>query len=142
VLHLANKPVVNYEMTARQKFFSWILDPNILFILIAIGGLALWAEFNHPGAIFRASSAEFATCSRSSRSTPAGALRRVRTDRRRVLCSLEAKYVSYGLLGIGGVICMIFGAMMLVDGPIPEMRVNLLTAIAVSVRSARSPFSS
>jgi len=31
------------------------------------------------------------------------------------------------------VICLIFGAMMLVDGPIPEMRVHLVTALVVSV---------
>jgi membrane-bound serine protease (ClpP class) len=34
---------------------------------------------------------------------------------------------------VGGVICLIFGAIMLVDGPIPEMRVRLGIAIAVSV---------
>src|SRR5207237_576589 len=38
-----------------------------------------------------------------------------------------------GVLGIGGIICMIFGALFLVDGPIPEMRVRFLTAAAVSV---------
>ncbi|HTC78198.1 MAG TPA: NfeD family protein, partial [Terriglobales bacterium] len=49
------------------------------------------------------------------------------------LFALEAKYAAHGVLGIGGVICMIFGGLFLVDGPIPEMRVRLVTAIAVSV---------
>jgi membrane-bound serine protease (ClpP class) len=47
--------------------------------------------------------------------------------------ALEAKYATHGVLGIGGVICMIFGALFLVDGPIPEMRVHLFTALIVSV---------
>ena len=49
------------------------------------------------------------------------------------LFALEAKYATHGVLGIGGIICMIFGALFLVDGPIPEMRVHLLTALIVSV---------
>ena len=50
VLHVANKPVVNYEMSLKQKLLSWIMDPNVAFILFAVGMLALWAEFSHPGA--------------------------------------------------------------------------------------------
>jgi membrane-bound serine protease (ClpP class) len=49
------------------------------------------------------------------------------------LFALEAKFTSYGILGIGGVICMVFGALLLVDGPIPELRVSLATALAVSI---------
>jgi membrane-bound serine protease (ClpP class) len=49
------------------------------------------------------------------------------------LFALEAKYATHGILGIGGIICMIFGAIFLVDGPIPEMRVHLITALVVSL---------
>jgi membrane-bound serine protease (ClpP class) len=50
-----------------------------------------------------------------------------------VLFALEAKFVSHGILTIGGIICLTLGGLLLVDGPIPEMRVKLLTALAVSV---------
>jgi len=50
-----------------------------------------------------------------------------------VLFALEAKYTSYGVLGAGGVVCMTLGAVLLVDGPIPEMRVQWLTALAISL---------
>ncbi|HEV7239578.1 MAG TPA: nodulation protein NfeD [Thermoanaerobaculia bacterium] len=135
VLRVANKPIVNYEMTFRQRAFSWILDPNILFILLAIGGLALWAEFNHPGAILPGVVgliaillAVFAMNLLPTRYAAFGLIIAAF-----ILFALEAKYTSFGVLGTGGVICMILGALMLVDGPIPEMRVNLVTAIAVSV---------
>jgi membrane-bound serine protease (ClpP class) len=49
------------------------------------------------------------------------------------LFALEAKFTSHGVLGTGGVVCMVIGALLLVDGPIPEMRVSLLTALAVSI---------
>ena len=38
-------------MTLKQRILAFIMDPNIAFILLAIGGLALYAEFNHPGAV-------------------------------------------------------------------------------------------
>src|SRR5687767_12098385 len=48
VLRLAGKPVTNYEMSLKQRLLSWIMDPNVAFILMSLGMLALWAEFNHP----------------------------------------------------------------------------------------------
>ncbi len=57
VLRVAGKPLVPYEMSLRQRLLSWIMDPNIAFILMSLGMLALWAEFNHPGAILPAWSA-------------------------------------------------------------------------------------
>ncbi|HTS51524.1 MAG TPA: NfeD family protein, partial [Bryobacteraceae bacterium] len=45
---------------------------------------------------------------------------------------LEAKFTSHGVLGIGGTISMILGALLLVNGP-PEVRIHLFTAIMVSV---------
>jgi len=36
----------------------------------------------------------------------------------------EVKVVSYGLLTLGGLVAMVLGAMMLVDSPLPEMRVD------------------
>lgn len=135
VLRLAHKPIVNYEMTLKQRLLSWIMDPNVAFILMSLGMLALWAEFNHPGAILPGVVgliaillAVFALNLLPTRFA-AFALILVAF----VLFAAEAKFTSYGILGAGGVICMILGALMLVDGPIPEMRVKLLTALVVSV---------
>src|SRR6202453_702811 len=50
-LSLSNQPVRDYRMTLKQRLLSYIMDPNIAFILMAIGALALYAEFNHPGAV-------------------------------------------------------------------------------------------
>jgi membrane-bound serine protease (ClpP class) len=49
------------------------------------------------------------------------------------LFALEAKFVSHGVLTIGGIALMVIGALLLVDAPIPEMRVRLVTALAVSI---------
>jgi membrane-bound serine protease (ClpP class) len=41
----------------------------------------------------------------------------------------EVKVTSYGLLTVGGVVAMLLGGMMLVDAPIPEMRISFETLI-------------
>ena len=46
---------------------------------------------------------------------------------------LEAKYTSHGILGIGGAVAMVLGAMLLVNSPVPEMRIKLSTAVALAV---------
>jgi len=135
VLRTANKPITDFEMSLRQRLLSWIMDPNVAFVLMSLGMLALWAEFNHPGAILPGVVgliaillAVFALNLLPTRFA-AFALILVAF----ALFAAEAKFTSYGILGIGGVICMVFGALLLVDGPIPEMRVNLITALVVSV---------
>src|SRR5438874_468389 len=50
-LNLVGEPVRNFDMTLKQRILAFIMDPNVAFILLAIGALALYAEFNHPGAV-------------------------------------------------------------------------------------------
>jgi membrane-bound serine protease (ClpP class) len=135
VLRVANKPIVNYEMTLKQRVLSFIMDPNIAFILMSLGMLALWAELNHPGAILPGVVGLIAIllAGFALNLLPTRYASFALIIAAFILFALEAKYVSYGVLGAGGVICMVLGALMLVDGPIPEMRVNLITAIAVSI---------
>ena len=49
------------------------------------------------------------------------------------LFALEAKFTSHGVLAVGGAVCMVLGAVMLIDSPIPEMRIHWSTAIALTV---------
>ena len=50
-LELSGQLVVPFGMTLKEQILSYLMDPNIAFILLAIGALALYAEFNHPGAV-------------------------------------------------------------------------------------------
>ncbi len=134
-LHLTGKEVKTMEMSLKQKLLSWIMNPNVAFILMSLGMLALWAEFNHPGAILPGVvgliAILLALFALNLLPTRYAAL--VLILAAFALFALEAKFTSYGILGIGGVICLVFGALLLVDGPIPEMRVNLITALVVSI---------
>ena len=46
-----DSPSADFHMTLKQRILNYIMDPNVAFILFAIGALALYAEFNHPGAV-------------------------------------------------------------------------------------------
>ena len=122
-------------MSIKERLLSMLMDPNIAFLLFALGALAIFAEFNHPGAVvpgvvgvIAILLALFALNLLPTRYASLSLLIAAF-----VLFALEAKYATHGVLGIGGVICMIFGALFLVDGPIPEMRVHLFTALIVSI---------
>lgn len=134
-LHLTGLPVTDYQLTLRQRVLGWIMDPNVAFILLSLGMLAIYAEFNHPGAIvpgvvggIAILLSVFALNLLPTRFAAIALLLAAF-----IFFALEAKFTSYGVLGAGGVVCMVLGALMLVDGPIPEMRVNLWTALIVSV---------
>lgn len=135
VLRVKGKPVVTYEMTLKQRLLSWIMNPNIAFILMSLGMFAIWAEFNHPGAILPGVVGLIALVLAvfALNLLPTRYVAFVLIGLAFALFALEAKFTSYGILGIGGVICMVFGGLLLVDGPIPELRVSLVTALAVSV---------
>ena len=135
VLHVVGKPVNRYEMTLKERLLSTLMDPNIAFLLFALGGLAIYAEFNHPGAVLPGVVgvisillALFALNLLPTRYASLALLLAAFA-----LFALEAKFATHGVLGIGGIVCMIFGGLFLVDGPIPEMRVKFVTAAVVSV---------
>jgi membrane-bound serine protease (ClpP class) len=134
-LHLANQPVRDYRMTLKQRILSYIMDPNVAFIILVIGMLALYMEFNHPGAVIPGTvgvvfillavfSLNLLPIRFAALVLIAGAF---------ILFALEAKFASHGVLTIGGIALLVIGALLLVDAPIPEMRVRLATALAVSI---------
>jgi membrane-bound serine protease (ClpP class) len=134
-LDLVNAKVETLEMTLKQRILAALMNPNIAFLLFSIGMLALYAEFNNPGAILPGVVglicillAVFALNILPTRFAAIGLMLGAF-----VLFALEAKFASGGLLGAGGVLLLVLGGLLLVDGPIPEMRVKLWTALAVAV---------
>ena len=134
-LDLVGKPMRPFEMTLKQRILNYIMDPNIAFVLLAIGALALYAEFNHPGAVVPGVVGVIfillAAFALNLLPTRYAALVLILASF--VMFALEAKFATHGVLGIGGIALLTLGALLLVDGPIPELRVNLLTALAVSI---------
>jgi membrane-bound serine protease (ClpP class) len=134
-LKLSAQPVVPFGMTLKEQILSYLMDPNVAFILLAIGALALYAEFNHPGAVVPGTVgvvfiliAAFALNLLPTRFAALGLILAAFA-----LFAAEAKFATHGILTIGGITLLSLGGLLLVDSPIPEMRVHLLTALAVSI---------
>jgi len=123
------------EPTLKQKIMAWIINPNVASVLLMIGIMALYAEFNHPGAVIPGTVGVvfilLAVFALNLLPTRFAAVVLILASF--VLFALEAKFTTHGVLAIGGITTLVIGSLLLVDGPIPEMRVKLATALGVSI---------
>jgi len=134
-LNLIGKPERVLQETLKEQILAFLMNPDIAFILLAIGALALYTEFNHPGAVWPGTVgivfillAVFAL-----HLLPIRFAAVVLIFASFALFALEAKFATHGVLAIGGITTLVIGSLLLVDAPIPEMRVKLATALAVGI---------
>ena len=134
-LHTAGAIVEVYGKTLRQKIVSSIADPNIALVLLVIGALGIYIEFHSPGLIAPGVvGAILVLLGLSAISVlPINWLGAALLLLAFTLFVLEAKFAAHGILAVGGAVSMVLGAVMLVDSPIPEMRVHWGTAIALAL---------
>jgi membrane-bound serine protease (ClpP class) len=134
-LNIAGQKVVDYRMTLKERILSVLMDPNVVYILLAIGTLALFAEFNHPGAVIPGTVGVvfILLASFALNLLPVRFAAIAMIIGAFLLFAAEAKFASHGVLTTGGIALLTMGGLFLVDGPIPEMRVRLLTALSVSI---------
>jgi membrane-bound serine protease (ClpP class) len=134
-LHTAGAIVEVYEKSRRQKIVSAIADPNIALVLLVIGALSIYLEFHSPGLIVPGVvGAILVLLGLSAISVlPINWLGAALLLLAFTLFVLEAKFAAHGILAVGGAVSMVLGAVMLVDSPIPEMRVHWGTAVALAL---------
>ncbi|MBW1981933.1 MAG: nodulation protein NfeD [Deltaproteobacteria bacterium] len=135
-LALKNVPVEIIQENLRDKVLKTISNPNIAYLLMLIGLAGLYFELSHPGTIFPGviggislilAFYAFQTLSVNY----AGVLLIILGA---ILFLLEIKVTSYGLLSIGGIICLTLGSIMLFDTGDSSLRVSwsvLVPAVAV-----------
>ena len=111
-----------------RRIVSAIADPNIALILLVIGALCIYMEFTSPGLIAPGVIGAIWCCSgfRRSRCCLSIGWARGCCCLAFTLFALEAKFASHGVLAVGGAVAMVLGAVMLIDSPLPEMRIHLV----------------
>ena len=134
-LHLRDAEVRVYEPSLRQQILSAISDPNMALVLLVVGALLLYVEFGHPGMVVPGVfGAVLLLLGLSAFSVlPINWLGAALLLLAMLMFVLEAKFATHGILTAGGAVCMILGAMLLVDSPFPELRIRLSTAISVAL---------
>jgi membrane-bound serine protease (ClpP class) len=134
-LQLASPVVVVKDMTAREKFLYRIVQPDVFFILLIVGVLGLYTEFTHPGLFAPGviGGIAFVLALFSMHMLPVNATGLALIALSVALFVLEAKYPTHGVLGIGGVVSMVLGALLLIRSPLTGMGVSLSAALAVAL---------
>ena len=134
-LHLANPIVEPYTMPRLERFFAWVADPNIAFILGAIGLACLYIEFTHPGMVAPGVVGAIALVLAlyAFNLLPINAMGVLLILLALGLFALEAKLTSHGVLAAGGIIAMVLGALSLINSPWPQGRIHLSTALSVAL---------
>jgi membrane-bound serine protease (ClpP class) len=115
-----------HEMSGRQKILNALTNPNIAYILMMLGFFGLLFEVTHPGIGFPGIAGAICLI------LAFYAFQTLPVDYAGVLLILlalalfvaEAKVASYGLLTIGGLVCMTLGSIMLIDTPYDFLRVS------------------
>ncbi len=134
-LPLNGQPVTDFDLSLRERILDKLMDPNLAALLLSLGMLALYAEFNHPGAVIPGVVGGLAVLLAlfALNLLPTRFEAIVLVIAAFALFALEAKLGTHGALGIGGVIALVMGVLLLVDGPIPEMRVHWATALSLAI---------
>jgi membrane-bound serine protease (ClpP class) len=130
--------LVVVDPVLREELLDKLTNPNLAVLLLILGGLLIYLEFNVPGTIVPGAIGTLLVCVSlfslnllpiryTAVALIVGAL---------ALLVLEAKFASHGALAAAGTLCLVFGLLTLVDGPIPELRVSAATAIAAGAAFA------
>jgi membrane-bound serine protease (ClpP class) len=135
VLHTRGAELVAVDPTLREEILDRLTDPNLAVLVLMVGGLLIYVEFNTPGTIIPGALgtilvllAVFGLNLLPVRYTSVMLLVAAFA-----LLILEAHFASHGVLAAAGILCLVIGALTLVDGPIPELRVHPATALSAGL---------
>jgi membrane-bound serine protease (ClpP class) len=135
VLKTAGAPIVAIEMTLRQRVLSAIAHPNIAYLLLSLGTLALTIELWSPGAVLPGvvGGVSLLLAFFAFQVLPVNSAGLLLILFGLLLFALEVKVTSYGLLTAGGLVSLVFGSMILMDSPAPELQLSLRIVLPVVV---------
>jgi membrane-bound serine protease (ClpP class) len=132
---LPDPVIIEIEQSRAEEILSFLANPNVAYLLLALGMLGIYVEVTHPGGIFPGVvgvvSMLLALYSLSVLPLSWAGVALIAISL--LLFLLEVKVTSFGLLTVGGVICFVLGSLMLFDGPIPDMRVSLGVVLPTAV---------
>lgn len=134
-LALKNAVRTPFELSARQKFLSRIVEPDIFFLLLILGALGLYTEFTHPGVI--APGVIGGICMvlalYDMHFLPVNLAGLFLMALSLAFFVLEAKAPSHGVLALGGIVSMFLGALFLVRSPLTAGGVSLGVAVSATL---------
>jgi membrane-bound serine protease (ClpP class) len=134
-LHLQGAEISTTAPSLRERLLSKLTNPDVAILLLVLGGLLIYLEFNVPGTVVPGSLGTlFVLLSLFGLNLlPIRHTAIVLLLAAVVMMVLEAKFGAHGVLALAGIVCLVFGLATLVDGPIPELRVHTATALGAGI---------
>lgn len=134
-LHLTGAKITSIAPSLRERLLTRLTDPNLAVLLLVLGGLLVYLEFNVPGTIIPGSLGTllillslFGLNLLPIRHTAVLLLIAAV-----VLMVLETKFASHGMLALAGTVSLVFGLATLVNTPVPELQVHTGTAVGAGI---------
>lgn len=138
VLHTAEARFVESELSLRQQLMGALAHPIVALLLFLGGLLGIYVELTHPGVVLPGVVGVLCLVlfALSAQVLPVSAVGLLLILLAAAMFVLEVKVASYGMLTFGGVVCLLLGSWMLIEGPIPELRVPLAVVVPASLAVA------
>jgi membrane-bound serine protease (ClpP class) len=116
---LSGAEVRTLEMNPSQKFIDFIANPNIAYFLVMAGILGLYLEFSSPGLIFPGVIGAICLllAAMAFQVLPINYTGLALIVLGVILLIAEIFVASFGILGIGGIVCFALGSFILFDSP-------------------------
>ncbi len=138
VLRTTGAEIVPIEMNLRQRVLSAVAHPNVAYLLLTLGTLGLTIELWSPGAVLPGVAGGLCLLLAffAFSVLPINYAGLLLILFGLLLLVLEIKVTSYGLLTVGGIISLVFGSMILIDSPLPELQLSLRVVLPVVIAFA------
>jgi membrane-bound serine protease (ClpP class) len=124
------------EPTARQRLYSLLGNPALVYLLLIVGAIGLLLEFSSPGLIVPGVVGVLALgIVFGLQVLPLNAFALFLLGAAALLFIAEVYVTSFGLLGLGGLVCLAIGSYLLFDVPGSSLRLDpkLIAATLLSV---------
>ncbi len=136
-LETAGARTQRLEMSLRQKVVNILSTPDIAFLLLSLGSLGIFLEFYNPGMIFPgvAGLISLLVGFVSLQILPFNYAGLILLFVAMALLISEVYVVSYGLLSLAALACLVFGGLLLFDTPDSDLGVSkgVIAAVAVTI---------
>ena len=134
-LHLSGAKITSIAPSLRERLLTRLTDPNLAVLLLVLGGLLVYLEFNVPGTIIPGSLGTlFILLSLFGLNLlPIRHTAVLLLIAAVVLMVLETKFASHGMLALAGTVSLVFGLATLVNTPVPELQVHTGTALGAGI---------
>ena len=136
VLHTANAPTRQADMSTLESFLLTITNPTIAYILLSMGSLGLLLELYNPGSVFPGVIGGICLLLAfyALGTLPLNFAGLALIAFGLLLFGLEPFLTAHGILAVGGAIAFVFGSMLLINAPdAPFLQISVYAVVAVPV---------